>query len=146
MKFISTINVSCILLLASILINGSVAGAEEAIVKNIPGSIKVNAEELIALVEKNPALIIIDARIVSDRLNGYIEGSISLPDIDTNCETLARIIPDKKTPALFYCNGPKCGRSAKSVKIALDCGFTNVYWFYGGFEEWQNKKYPLVKD
>lgn len=111
----------------------------------IPGTIKVSAEDVIDLAGKIPDLLIIDARIRSDRNQGYIEGSVSLPDIETNCAQLGKIIPAKKAPVLFYCNGVKCGRSVKSSKIALECGYDNIYWFRGGFEEWKDKDFPFIK-
>ncbi|MDR9435501.1 MAG: rhodanese-like domain-containing protein [Thiohalophilus sp.] len=123
----------------------AIAGEEEKIVKHIPGVNKVDAEGVIDLAGKFPGLLIIDSRIVSDRAQGYIEGSRSLPDIDTDCENLARIIPDMDHPTLFYCNGPECGRSARAVKIAMGCGYSNLHWFFGGFEEWQEKNYPYIK-
>lgn len=112
---------------------------------NIPGSIKVDAEGVIMLVESTPDVIIIDSRIRHDRLQGYIEGSISLPDEETTCDSLAGILPNKTHPSLYYCNGPKCGRSANAVKIALTCSYSNIYWFRGGFEEWKAKDYPVLK-
>ena len=117
--------------------------------ETIDGVSKVSAEEVFTLYEKTPNLVIIDSRLAtgasSGRANGYIEGSVSLPDINTNCASLAKAIPHKDTPSLFYCNGPKCGRSAKAIKIALSCGYTRLYWFRGGFEEWQAKGYPSIK-
>ena len=114
--------------------------------ERIPGAVKVNAEGVIELAESIPGLIIIDSRIRNDRLHGYIEGSLSLPDEETTCENLAKVIPNQKAPALYYCNGPKCGRSANAIEVALACGYKNVYWFRGGFEEWKAKNYPYVKD
>ena len=111
-----------------------------------PGTTRVNAEELIALANEIHDLLIIDARITSDRSQGYIESSINLPDIDTDCDTLSLHINDLSQPVLFYCNGVECGRSAKSAQIALDCGYQTIYWFRGGYEEWIAKGYPVVKD
>ncbi len=128
-------------------IHGTSPGPDNGVVSpdSIPGTTKVDAEGVLELAEKNPELVIVDARIRQDRLQGYIEGSISLPDVDTNCESLARVIPRKSTPVLFYCNGPKCGRSVHSSRKALDCGYTGVYWYRGGLEEWKNKNYPYLK-
>jgi len=112
----------------------------------VTGTIKVSAEELLDVAAKMPDLLIIDARIPEDRKQGYIEGSVSLPDVDTDCVTLAKVIPKKSTPVLFYCNGVKCGRSVKSSRIAIKCGYSHVYWFRGGFEEWKAKNYPFIKD
>lgn len=114
--------------------------------ESIEGTTKVTAEGFIELVDAIPNLIVIDSRIPGDRKQGYVEGSISLPDVETNCDTLAKHIPDKSAATLFYCNGVKCGRSAKAVKIALACGYSNVYWFRGGFEEWLAKGYPYLQE
>ena len=113
---------------------------------SIEGSTKVTAEGFIELVDSKPDLIIVDSRIPGDRKQGYVEGSISLPDVETNCDTLAKNIPSKTSATLFYCNGVKCGRSAKAVKVALSCGYNNIYWFRGGFEEWLAKGYPYLQE
>ena len=111
----------------------------------IPGTSKISAEDVLDLAEKIPELIIIDSRIRSDRKQGYIEGSVSLPDIETNCKTLSKVIPTKKSAVIFYCNGVKCGRSVNASKVALKCGYSNIYWFRGGFEEWKTKKLAFIK-
>ena len=112
---------------------------------NIFGTTKVVAEDIFTLIEKFPDLIIIDARIRTDRIQGYLQGSISLSDTETDCASLKKVIPAKNSPVLFYCNGVKCGRSGKSSKRALQCGYTNIYWFRGGFEEWKLKNLPYLK-
>lgn len=112
--------------------------------ESIPGTVRVDAESVLDLIESLPTLKIIDARMRQDRIHGYLEGSISLPDVETDCKSLASHIAKKSQPVLFYCNGPKCGRSGKSSVKALACGYTQVYWFRGGFEEWKQKSYPYV--
>lgn len=115
--------------------------------ESIKGATKISAEKLIDLAENEPNLVIIDARIQKDRVHGFIEGSISLPNTKTNCSSLSKVVKKMDSPAIYYCNGPKCGRSLKSVKIALKCGYNNIYWYRGGFEDWKHKNYPfLVSD
>jgi rhodanese-related sulfurtransferase len=111
----------------------------------IDGTRKIDAEELIELVSQNENPVIIDSRIRSDRKLGYIPGSISLPDTDTRCESLAQAIPQKSSPVVFYCNGPRCRRSDNAVVIAADCGYSNIYWFRGGIEAWRAGNYPVEK-
>ena len=111
----------------------------------IDGVTNLDAEGLIEKVMHSPELVIIDSRIAADRKEGFIEGSVSLPDIDTNCASLARLVPGKHIPVLFYCNGIRCGRSARAAVIAQDCGYTSIFWFRNGMEEWQEKEYPLVQ-
>lgn len=126
----------------------SVATEEPKIVspEEIPGSTKVDAEGLIDLVGRLTDLTLVDSRIATDRAQGHIEGSVSLPDEKTSCDSLGKVLSGKDTPVLFYCNGPKCGRSAVAVRIALQCGYSSIYWFRGGFEEWKHKKFPYIKE
>jgi rhodanese-related sulfurtransferase len=124
-----------------------VAAGSDKIVspEHIEGSTIVDAEGLIEAFTQTPGLVLIDSRITADRKEGFIEGSVSLPDIETDCNSLASSVPSLTTPALFYCNGIKCGRSARAATIAIDCGYTRVYWFRKGMEEWQEQEFPLVQ-
>jgi rhodanese-related sulfurtransferase len=132
--------------LSLVLLISPLAAEEVKTPDTIKGSVLVSAEDLIDLVDRIPNLIVIDSRIPGDRKQGYIEGSVSLPDVDTTCETLKKQIPKTDLPILFYCNGVKCGRSAKAVKIALSCGYNNIYWFRGGFKEWLAKGFPYLQE
>ena len=125
---------------------GNAHAAEVISPEAIPGTTRVDAEGVINIVEKISDLVIIDARISIDRKQGFIEGSRSLPDIDTTCASLEKVVPGKMRPVLFYCNGVKCGRSVKSINIAQACGYQKIYWFRGGFEEWKAKGYPFVME
>lgn len=131
--------------LLCLLLSQTVFSEEYKSPETIQGTTKIDAEELIELARENENLIIIDSRIHSDRNQGYIADSISLPDTETDCPSLLTIIENKDSPAVFYCNGPKCRRSDNAVAIALECGYSNIYWFRGGFEEWKNKKYMITK-
>ena len=119
--------------------------AKEDTPENIPGTTKVSAEDLIGLVEQYEDLVMIDARKASDREKGFIEGSIGLPNTDTTPATLAEHIPSKSTPVAFYCNGTKCGRSVESAKMALAEGYSKIFWFRGGWDEWTTKGYPIAE-
>lgn len=130
-------------LLVLSLLSSSVSGMTDSPVQ-IEGATRISAEQLITLAAERPGLVLIDSRVTANRKHGYIEGSLSLPDTDTTCSSLKEFIATKSTPVAFYCNGVKCGRSAKAVKIALNCGYRNLYWFRGGFEEWKQKNFPYL--
>ena len=138
-----------LLLTLSLLASGTRAQAAEAPME-VEGATRVTAEDIFRLFDTLPSLVIIDSRLAdgpsSGRAQGYIESSISLPDIQTDCASLKAAITQKDTPTLFYCNGPKCGRSVKAIAVALQCGYNNIYWFRGGFEEWLQKGYPYIKE
>jgi rhodanese-related sulfurtransferase len=113
--------------------------------EKIAGVTTVSAEQLIEQLTSEHPPILIDSRIRQDRDYGYIESSISLPDIETNCETLKQVAEDKNSHLLFYCNGIQCGRSVVAIKIARSCGYHHLSWFKGGFAEWKQKGYQYVR-
>lgn len=133
-------------LCGTLITTGMVMAEETRAPDTIPNTTKVDAEGLIDTVVKYDDLVMIDSRIAMDRKQGYIEGAISLPDTETTCDSLAKLIPALNHAALFYCNGVKCGRSVKAIYVAQKCGYTNLYWFRGGFEEWSEKGYPFLKE
>ena len=147
MKKITLLNINTFIAHVIFMLSISFASfAGEMAPEAIDGTIKVSADDIFELYEKFDNLVIIDSRKPADRVAGYIEDSIALPDFDTNADSLTQYIETKSTPVVFYCNGKKCGRSVKAAKIAVKEGYTNVYWFRGGWAEWTGKKYPFVKD
>jgi rhodanese-related sulfurtransferase len=106
----------------------------------------LDAEALIDLAQHKSDLIVIDSRLKMDRVMGYIENSISLPDDETSCKSLFKISKDKSQPMAFYCNGINCKRSLTAITIARQCQYHNLYWFQGGFEEWRIKDYPYLME
>ena len=134
-------------LLFSLALPSQTVTANDKIVspEQIEGTTIVGADGLIEIATQLPELVLIDSRVTADRKDGFIEGSISLPDAETRCDSLAQTAPALTSPILFYCNGIKCGRSARAAVIAVDCGYTRIYWFRNGMEEWQEQEFPLVQ-
>lgn len=144
MRDFQQLSVTRVLIFVSMFLMAFSAFAEKKAPESIDGTKRVSAEDVVELVMNNPDLVVIDARKASDRdAAGWIEGSVGLPDYDTNPESLAKHVPSKTSPVLFYCNGVKCGRSVKSSKQAVSLGYKNIYWFRGGWEEWTEKGMPV---
>jgi len=131
-------------LVSLLILSVNVSAGEKLAPESIDGTKRVSAEELVNLVTNTPSMVVIDARKSSDRESaGWIEGSIGLPNYDTDAQSLAKHIATKETPVLFYCNGVKCGRSVDSARKAVSLGYKNIYWFRGGWEEWTAKGLPV---
>ena len=111
----------------------------------IAGTKTVNADQVIDLVTKKSNLVILDNRKPEDFSAGHIEGAVRLIDTDVTVDSLAKAIKTKDTPVLFYCNGLKCGRAAKAAQKAVESGYTEIYYYALGLEEWSKKGLPLVK-
>jgi rhodanese-related sulfurtransferase len=123
-----------------------VQATEMDVPQSLAGANTLNAEALITLAQNINDLIVIDNRLAGDRDLGFIGESYNLPDVNTNCMTLAQINSDRKRNMVFYSNGVKCDRSITALKKAQQCGYKQLYWFRGGFEEWREKDYSYLLD
>lgn len=132
-------------LLFSLNLGAAYAGKKET-PKSLEGTTLVSAEDVIELIGSQDNLVLVDSRKTSDFGKGRIEGAINLPNTKTDEQSLSKIAPNKTGPILFYCNGIKCGRSVDSARKAISFGYTKIYWFRGGMEEWENKGFPVLKD
>lgn len=113
---------------------------------DIKGAKTLNADGVIALIQKTSNIVILDNRSAADYEAGHIEGAVRLIDTDITDEAvLARHAKAKNAPILFYCNGLKCGRAAKATEKAVGWGYTNVHYYALGLEEWKQRKLPLVR-
>ena len=105
----------------------------------------LNYPELLKMIEpgKNHP-ILINTLSNTDFLKGHIPGSLNIPTDQ---------IP-QKAPQLFakhdwivvYCANTKCEASHKAAELLEKAGFTNVYRFVGGLDEWtQHSKYTCTE-
>lgn len=113
--------------------------------QRIDGVEHLNAEQVVALILKQEALVIIDARRHEEYAKGHIEGATHLFEATMAPETLARHVPHPDTPLLFYCNGVQCLRSSNAAIKARDWGYRNIYWFRGGWNEWRDNQLPVAR-
>ena len=100
---------------------------------------RVGEEEFMRMA-REPNTIVLDARSAEKYRELHVKGAMSLPFPDIAVESLARLIPDKNTRILIYCNNnfanaeqpfPSKMPSASlniSTYIALyNYGYRNVY-------------------
>lgn len=114
--------------------------------ESIPGATVVTAEEAIEIIIADPALIVIDSRKKTEYIKGHIEGAINILNTELQPEVLKSLAPDRTTALLFYCNGVRCLRSSDAITRAVGWGYTNIFWFRGGWNEWTEKRLPTVTD
>lgn len=125
-------------------LNIAYADQKPQVPKIIAGAMSVTAEEVVALILAQPDLVVIDARKKTEYLKGRIEGAINLLNTQMNQQALTKIAPNKSQSIVFYCNGLRCLRSSDAVKKAVAWGYTNIFWFRGGWKEWTEKRLPVI--
>ena len=133
------------LLLCLALLAGIVPARAEDAPMQIAGATTVGAEQVIALANDKPDLVILDNRHAEDYAAGAIEGAKRLLDTDVDAGSLARMVPAKTTPVLFYCNGLRCGRAARAAERAVGLGYTQVFYYALGMTEWEALNLPVAK-
>lgn len=133
-------------LLAAVMLAGlaTSAPAQDAPMQ-INGATTVNARQIFGLIDRYPGLVILDNRKEEDFAAGHIEGAIRLIDTEVSAETLVKHIAARDMPVLFYCNGVKCGRAAKATEKAVQLGYTKVFYYALGMDEWSKESLPLVR-
>ncbi|MDQ1363098.1 MAG: hypothetical protein QG652_958 [Pseudomonadota bacterium] len=114
--------------------------------ETIAGATTLTAEEVVELILSRPGLVIIDSRKKTEYLKGHIEGAISILNTDMKPEDLSRVAANKNQAILFYCNGIRCKRSSDAASKAAAWGYQNLYWYRGGWDEWMEKRLPVVTD
>lgn len=87
----------------------------------------------------------IDVRSAEYYEKGHIPGAINLPLKDGFSSEALSAVAKKNKPVLFYCNGVKCQASSKAAQQALDWGWTSVFYYRGGFPEWQKAGLEVAK-
>jgi rhodanese-related sulfurtransferase len=91
--------------------------------------------------------VLVDARSAANFSEGHISGAISLPLEEARKNPASPF--KKKLPAdatiIAYCNGFSCHDSMDLGKILMQAGYVSVYVYEGGFPEWRDAGYPVVK-
>jgi len=100
----------------------------------------IQAKEMI---EENQDVIILDVRDPDEYNSGHIEGAISIPLIELDCESCLQkmLNQHKEENIIVYC---KTGvRSKEACNILLNSGFNHVYNIEDGINAWNDAGFPI---
>lgn len=88
--------------------------------------------------------MILDARPLGDYDQGHLPGALSFPanDIESAFEQTLPIL-SQEDPILIYCFGRSCDESLQVADFLKDQGYTNLFLFAGGMEDWNVAGYDL---
>lgn len=119
---------------------GSPATLISKVIFGLPPGVEIDRKELLMILQgKRGAYTLGDSRPPKKVMEGHIPSAKPLfPD---NKEAFLSALPsDKDQLLVFYCGGPTCPFTGKSVKLAMDNGYTNVKGFQAGIPAWQRAK------
>ncbi|GAA6133939.1 rhodanese-like domain-containing protein [Oceaniserpentilla sp. 4NH20-0058] len=107
----------------------------------VEGAKTINAAEAKGLFDSGA--LFIDPRRDSDYAAGRIPDAVHLNSKSVLSEDTLAAEAKKDEAIVFYCNGPKCKRSAVSSEKAVSWGYTQIYYFRDGFPAWKEAGYPV---
>ncbi len=116
----------------------------EAQTSTAPTSERAKALEIrIDQVEKllaNPDVLFIDARKANEFERGHIGNAINIftPEFEQNIPRIIGLPREK--PIVVYCGGGACELSHELAAHLVGLGFTRVFVYVGGWNEWEKKK------
>jgi adenylate cyclase len=102
---------------------------------SVEGAIKISLVEAEKLHKQGYAFI--DNRATGGYVEGHIPGAISLPFKTGLTRGNLQKLVSKSEPAVFYCDGEGCYKSAHGSAKAITWGYTKVYYFAVGMPAWE---------
>ncbi len=125
------------------------------IVQKQHASRRVSEQQFITM-QAEPGTIVLDARSADKYLMRHVIGAVNLPFTDFTQESLAKILPNKNTRVLIYCNnnfsGDEQALPGKTANAALNIstlvalrsyGYTNVFEL-GEYLDVKSTKLPFA--
>lgn len=91
---------------------------------------------------EDKAAVFIDARPPSFYQAEHIKGAMSVYYKTAGLNpALDRL--NKNGSYVVYCKGPNCNQAQLLINVMQKAGFTNVFIFPGGMQEWRLAQYPM---
>jgi len=136
------INFLRILVVASCaLLPPSLAAASGVAPTKVEGSVLIDLDRAMSLWEDE--VVFVDVRPASNYDAGRILGAVNLPvDTDLTKDSI-NVVVDQDAPVVIYCNGIKCGLSAKAIPMLVDWGYSEIYYLREGFPGWEQAGLPI---
>ena len=104
---------------------------------------ETNVDEVKTRMDRGEKLLIVDVREESEFARDHLPGAIHLGKGIIERDIEARV-PQLDAEMILYCGGGF--RSALAADNLQKMGYTNVISMDGGFRDWREKGYPLVKE
>lgn len=115
------------------------------------------SEEAFLRLSREPGTVVLDARSAERFRELHIEGAVNLSFPDITAESLARLVPDKSTRILIYCNNnfsgaagpfptklPTASLNLSTFTALFNYGYRNVHEL-GPYLDVKKTILPLVK-
>ena len=104
---------------------------------------RVEMDEWVQLMDGQEDYVILDVRTPAEYKRGHMAGALNM-DFQSSDFAASLDELDKDKVYLMHCAAG--GRSASTLEMMKEKGFTRVYELGGGMNEWEEAGKPVVKD
>ena len=110
-----------------------------------PNKIKIiSKDQLFELMENKEDFKLVEVLAEEDYASGHLPMAINIP-VD-KIEKLAPILlSDKEQRIVVYCSGYLCTASPGAARKLQSMGYTDVFDYKAGKEDWRRSELPLAK-
>lgn len=105
---------------------------------------EIGCDELRAKMDNGERLIIVDALPPMSYAHSHLPGAINLPPTRVDA-SVAKRLPDRHAEIVVYCANPECEDSVETAARLVELGYTNVWHYPGGKNEWRERGLPLER-
>ena len=74
----------------------------------------------------------------------HLPGAINIPHDEVR-DRAESLLPDKKAFIVVYCANTPCNNSKIAADTLMQMGYSNVFEYVGGKQDWINAGYPVEK-
>ena len=108
----------------------------------LPPGVEIDTKTMQGIIKGNEPYLLVDARPGGRFGAGHLPTAVSIfaKELPKNLDKLPR---DKSQMVVFYCGGPTCPFTGKSVEIAMKAGYTNIKGYQAGMPGWKKAKLPI---
>ena len=117
------------------------AQAEDVSPETVSGATTVDAAKAKELFDQE--VLFVDTRKDKDWDAGRIPGAEHLDVKKALTAESLGAVAGKDEPVVMYCNGHNCLRSSHAAAMAVEWGYSKVYYFRDGFPAWKDAGYPV---
>lgn len=123
--------------------------------QTLPGIQTVGTQALAKNLLSEQAPVVLDvwggANDVLPTAKTFLNGGLAFADAVAEqayqkrfVDLLSLLAPDKNKALVFYCAGRNCWTSVNAVLRAQAAGYTQVYWYRGGYSAWKAAALPTA--
>ena len=124
---------------------GKPATRIKKVIFDLPPGVEIDLQALLGIMTGTEPYTLVDARPCKRYVTGHIPTAICIYGNELESQ-LDKLPEDKDQLLIFYCGGPTCPYTRKSVEIAGNAGYTNVKGFQDGMPGWKKAGQPVISE